>query len=996
MRNDVRTGDTRFKVMAAIIAIVVVLVALLLFIVANSARITEQNDNYLQNSTNQSARRINDLLNRSLDIVESVSYIFEHNVDPTSIDPVTIATDLKIESFDYTLFVDSDGYSYRDKDGEKADVSDTIYFQQGMLGQSGIVAVAEGAYSNQNLLMFYAPIFYQGEVYGVFCGAYLENTISQYYMRTTYFGHDTPTYLVTPNGLIVARSVNCENDPDTLQQLLDKSNTEMTFEEISSDIEEGRSVSFNYQADEHGGDTYLTKLENFDWILMRSFPNAITKEMVERASAAGIILVAGVLVAAAVIVIVLAVQSRRQREVLLFERQEATRIIDASTELFYSMLEIDLQDNTYNFLKTDNSLDIPSSGDLTAFLAALAESGKDEYDKIALREMSPENMKKKLSESIFYQFEYKTNDSGKTRWVQVSVLKVGESGDPNISKVLVTVQDTTETKEKELRQHEALEEAFKAAEYASKAKSDFLNNMSHDIRTPMNTIMGLTALASMHMNEPQRVQEYLTNISAASHHLLGLINEVLDMSKIESGNVELAEESFEIPEIMDNLMTIICPQVDAKQQQLRFELSNIEHERVIGDPTRLQQVFVNIMGNSVKFTDVGGEITLRLTELPSRIRGNATYEFQFSDTGCGMTPEFADTLFEPFTRAKDTRTTEEEGTGLGMAITKNIVNLMNGSIDVESEVGKGTTFTVVVNLKIDDSNPLASELSGRVLVVDDELATCEATCAMLEEIGMETEYALDGESAIEKVMQADDANNGAYDVVIMDWKMPGMSGVEAAREIRAKIDTKLFIVVCSGYDWSAIENEARAAGVDAFVMKPLFRCRLMRLLGEFIGDEDPNSLDQSEMLSSLGLSGKHVLLAEDNPMSAEVARELVEMTGAEVTHAENGKIAYESLLSSEDGYYDMVLMDIQMPIMNGYDATRAIREAGTSGRTDLAEIPIIALSADAFADDIKTSSSAGMNEHMAKPLEIEPLVKMLRKWVVEKTTMGDFKHDATS
>lgn len=505
--------------------------------------------------------------------------------------------------------------------------------------------------------------------------------------------------------------------------------------------------------------------------------------------------------------------------------------------------------------------------------------------------------------------------------------------------------------------------------------------MSHDIRTPMNSIMGLTAIASMHTDNPERVSECLTNISSASHHLLGLINKVLDMAKIESGSIGLTDEEFELSDSIEKLLAIVNPQIVAKNLDLRVDVVDIKHEHVIGDLTRLQQVFVNIMGNAIKFTPEGGSIYMRISELPSRVHDSGCYEFVFSDTGCGMSKEFMETIFEPFTRANDSRTTGIEGTGLGMAIVKSVVSLMNGTVDVDSELGKGTTFTVTVHLKLRDG--AAVDLSDlkeiRVLVVDDDNTACEGACALLEDIGMRANFEMSGPAGIQAVIDAD-ASDDPFKAVILDWRMPGMSGLEVAKEIRERVRNAPPIIILSGYDWSMIEQEAREIGIDAFISKPLFRSRLIQVMKELLSGEVAEQFDPKALLEECAFEGYRVLLTEDNIMATAIGQEIIGLTGAEVEHAENGQVAVNMLLEHEPGYYDFVFMDIQMPIMNGYEATTAIRAASID-RPDLAHIPIIALSADAFAEDVKHAHSVGMNDHMAKPMEIEPLVAIMRKWL---------------
>lgn len=987
MDKDKTKGITRNRILASLAAVVIVIIALLLFMAANTNRIYEQNARYLEGSTEQTARRINDLLSTSLGIIESAATVYENNSNVTDQDPAEIAAGIDMASFDYTFFTTVEGEAYRN-DGLIENVVDREYFILGMRGESGICAYASAAFGEENIMVFFSPVFHNGNVVGVMSGVYREDTLSTY-MNTEFFGVETSTFLCSSDGMIVARSIETDTDFENVFMLLESSrDTSISIQELREDFEAGIPASFVYNSNAGGGSTYATKLADFDWMLMRSFPETITNNMLENANFAGIILVAGVITAAGLLIIVLMVQSRKRQNVLLLERQEATRIIDASTNLFHSLLEVNLVENSYQYLKDEENLrNLPNSGSFDFLRNTLAKSANEEYTDVVLKSLDPDHIKRELkSGDPFYQFEYHIDardEAGQNKelWMQVSVLALARNNAGDPINILIAVQDVTEVKAREAAQRVALQEAFRAAEYASQAKSDFLNSMSHDIRTPMNSIMGMTAIASMHVNEPDRVSDCLANISSASHHLLGLINEVLDMAKIESGNISLAEEDFEISEMVENLMTIVHPQVEAKNQDLRTELVSIKHENVIGDPTRLQQVFVNIMGNAVKFTPEGGKIIMRIRELESRIHGSACYEFQFEDTGCGMSEEFLETIFEPFTRANDSRVTKVEGTGLGMSIVKSVIDLMNGSIDVESELGVGTTFTVTVHLKLRDTDEedLSDIIKGHVLVVDDEEATCQVTCEMLNDIGMTSEYALSGRAGVDAVLEADKTDT-PFNTVILDWRMPGMSGVEAAREIREKAKNHIPIIILSGYDWSLIESEARAVGVNAFIMKPLFRSRLIKVMRELLSGKKENPLDQSAMLEGCEFDDKHILLTEDNAMAAEIASEIIGMTGAKVTHAENGRIAYEMLIDSEPGEYDLVLMDIQMPVMNGYEAAKAIRDASTD-RPDLAKIPIIALSADAFAEDMKHAKASGMNAHIAKPLEIDSLVKVLGYWL---------------
>ncbi len=545
--------------------------------------------------------------------------------------------------------------------------------------------------------------------------------------------------------------------------------------------------------------------------------------------------------------------------------------------------------------------------------------------------------------------------------------------------VFFVAKDVTELREREMQTKQALLDAYEAAKRANSAKSDFLSRMSHDIRTPMNAIIGMTAIAGTHLDNKERVADCLGKITLSSKHLLSLINEVLDMSKIESGKVDLNEEEFNISDIIDNLISMVRPQIKAKGQDLTVTIQDVVHEKVIGDGLRLQQSFVNFMSNAIKYTPPGGKIKLFITEMPSRQPKIGRYEFIFEDTGIGMTPEFVEHIFEPFARADDSRVSKIQGTGLGMAITNNLVHMMNGDIKVESAIGKGSKFIVTISLKLNEAETLSCDefLDLPVLIADDEQATCESACHILDEIGMKGEWVLNGEEAVKKTVQRHNESDD-YFAIILDWKMPVMDGIKATREIRRQVGPDVPIIIISAYDWSDIELEARAAGADAFIGKPLFKSRLVQLFHEILSGGEQSGENSTDELTKEDFTGKRALLAEDNELNAEIATEILKMTGLMVEHAENGQQAVDMYAASTSGYYDVIFMDIQMPIMNGNEAARAIRALS---RRDARGVPIIAMTANAFSEDIQAALAAGMNEHISKPLDLKQLMTALKRWI---------------
>lgn len=539
--------------------------------------------------------------------------------------------------------------------------------------------------------------------------------------------------------------------------------------------------------------------------------------------------------------------------------------------------------------------------------------------------------------------------------------------------------DITKDREEQARQRKALEDACQAAQVASAAKSNFLSSMSHDIRTPMNAIMGMAAIARANLNSPGKVHDCLNKIGTSGKHLLSLINEVLDMSKIESGKIDLALEQVNLPGILQDVMDMCGPLITEKRQQFQISIGQVQHEDVIADGDRLQQILMNLLSNAIKYTHEEGTITLRISEQPSQAHGKSQYEFTCIDSGIGMSPEYLSHIFEPFSRAEDPRISKLQGTGLGMTITENVVRMMNGTIQVESELGKGSKFTVSVPMEwCGQEESLSDELLGLpVLVIDDDQITCENAAALLNELGMRGYWVMSGREAIGRIAAAHDQKDDFF-AVILDWVMPDMNGLETVRVIREKLGDDVPIIIISAYDYSDIEEEFISAGADAFITKPLFKSKMLQVLQLFISSGESDAVHAADEKKAPEFYGKRILLAEDNEVNREIVIELLRVHDISVDAAENGRQALEMFDTSDPGTYHAILMDIQMPVLNGYGAAAGIRSLK---RSDAQSIPIIALTADAFADDIARSQKAGMNDHIAKPVDVNYLLETLYKWM---------------
>ena len=536
-----------------------------------------------------------------------------------------------------------------------------------------------------------------------------------------------------------------------------------------------------------------------------------------------------------------------------------------------------------------------------------------------------------------------------------------------------------EKKNSELAQSQkALSDALIAEEHANHAKTAFLNNMSHDIRTPMNAIVGFTALAASHIDDKEQVQDYLAKISVSSQHLLSLINDVLDMSRIESGKVAIEEKEVHLPDVIHDLRTIIQSDISSKQMELFIDVQDVIHEDIITDKLRLNQILLNILSNAIKFTPAGGTICFRVIEKPSPVEKLAAFEFRIKDNGIGMSEEFQKTIFEAFTREKTSTVSGIQGTGLGMAITKNIVDMMGGVITVHSAQGSGSEFIIELPCKISDVStkyePLP-ELNGlRALVADDDTNTCLSICSMLREIGMRPDWTNYGKEAVIRAKEAWDQAD-EFRVYIIDWLMPDLNGIETVRRIRKVIGNSVPIVILTAYDWADIREEAEEAGVTAFCSKPLFMSELRNVLSKPFSASEANTDEEKEPEKLHGFNGKRVLLAEDNEMNQMIAEAILADVGLEVELAGDGTEAVDKIRSMPAGYYDIVLMDIQMPKMNGYEATKQIRALDDKAK---AEIPIVAVTANAFEEDRKIALEAGMNGHLAKPYNIPAIMETLK------------------
>ncbi len=777
-----------------------------------------------------------------------------------------------------------------------------------------------------------------------------------------------------------------------------------SYERLKEDFDKGRGgqVSFQYQGEDE--ELCYVPVEGTDWMLTILIQNNVVSSQIGSISSAmmrrSIIQIAVTVFAMLVVFSLLIYQYRRSADFLLEqEKADSNRIRSAYAQI---AREQTAMDNIHAAMGSGSwSMEFNAKREMVSctwsdvFRKMVGyESEKDFPNRIEswsdlLHQEERENILKEYWNTVndytnekTYDVEYRllTRHAG-WRWFHAAGrLSRREDGSPvTFVGLFVDINDEKQMKQQLERQKIDLEDVLAAAQHANKAKTTFLNNMSHDIRTPMNAIIGFTSLAAAHIDNREQVQDYLSKITTSSNHLLSLINDVLDMSRIESGKVKIEEKETYLPEVMHDLKTIVQADITSRQLEFYIDTADVVNEHILCDKLRLNQVLLNLLSNAMKFTKPGGIDSVRNLQKRNAPTGFAYYEFQVKDTGMGMSKEFLEHIFEPFEREKTSTVSGIQGTGLGMAITRNIVDMMGGVITVVSEEGKGSTFTVDLQFRV-CSGPVRQdeipELKGfRALVADDDFNTCSSVTKMLSTIGMRPDWTTSGKEAVLRTKLAREQND-SYRAYIIDWLMPDMNGIEVVRRIRGMIGDEAPIIILTAYDWSDIEEEARKAGVTAFCSKPIFMSELREILESPFAIQGMSSEDQRV----LSFEGRKILLVEDNELNQEIAVEILQETGFIMDVADDGAVAVEKIKESEPGRYDLILMDIQMPILNGYEATKQIRALNKPGVSD---IPIIAMTANAFDEDKKAAFAAGMNGHIAKPIDIPKLMELLTEILKE-------------
>ena len=823
------------------------------------------------------------------------------------------------------------------------------------------------------LLVFATPRahgIYQGFEYDAIAIAY-ENSDIIDVLDISAFNGNAQSFIVHPDGRVVVDHSfeswgNVYNFFGVLRENSDMSEKEIN--KLSEKFKAGRTDAMLVNLD--GRSYYLVyeKSDIQDWMFLGLVQADIVNASMNSLQRSTMLRVGMIVLCIAAFFISLIIQksraSLRRKDTEILYRDELFQKLSMNVDDVFLMLDAKTYEADYVS---------PNVEKLLGF--TVEQIRKDIYVLGKLHPRDSKNPKKNYLEGIQtseqkeWDFEYVHQKTGEQRWFHI----VAMGSEVNRKKKYILVM-SDRTSDRNMNQ--ALSEAVRAAETANRAKSNFLSNMSHDIRTPMNAIIGFTTLAVSNIDDKKRVRDYLGKILSSSNHLLSLINDILDMSRIESGKIHLEETEVSLSDVLHDLKTIISGQIHAKQLELYMDAMDVTNEDVYCDKTRLNQILLNLLSNAVKFTPAGGTVSVRIRQCPGTQKGSGLYEIRVKDNGIGMSQEFVKKIFSPFERERTSTVSRTQGTGLGMAITKNIVNMMGGTIEVHTEQGKGTEFIVRLPFRIQSEHQRIekiAELEGlKALVVDDDFNTCDSVTKMLVRVGMRSEWTLSGKEAVLRARQSMELGD-AFHAYIIDWRLPDMNGIEVTRQIRSLGDDTP-IIILTAYDWSDIEVEARAAGVTAFCAKPMFMSDIRNTLMSAIGQK----LAEDTILPSVDsdFRGRCILLVEDNELNSEIAVEILNEYGFLVDTAENGVEAVQKVRNSTPGNYDLVLMDVQMPVMNGYEATKQIRALDDPA---LAGITILAMTANAFDEDRKKALKCGMDGFLSKPIVIEELISILQK-----------------
>lgn len=938
--------------------------------------IYDESVSHLTEILHQSNKALNEVTNKNITYLHLLKEYFGRDINESDICDY-IENAQKEAAFSSFYFLSVDG-NYKTVTGETG----YLGLQESLdvpLQQSTDVITSAALPGKSQMLVFACPDVYgefQGFKYDFIAIAYDRSDFEKV-MNTPSFDGQSGGYVIHADGRVVVDHAleSLDKIYNFFAILREHSNVkESEIAEITDDLKQGKSGSRLLDID---GVRYYLVYEAAgmqDWSYMGLVPANAVNQSMNMLQLSTIVIVGIVVLAYAVFFIVLVVRKNKsmmkEKDTEILYRDELFQKLSKNVDDVFMMIDAKTYQADYVSPNAERLLGLPAE-QIKNDIQVLRNLHFDAEEQIKnyLKDIS-------VGEQKEWDMEYGHLKTGQRRWFHIVTLGTMIE---KTKKYIIVMSDRTEDKQRNM----ALSEAVCAAETANRAKSTFLSNMSHDIRTPMNAIIGFTTLAVSNIGNQEKVQNYLSKILASSNHLLSLINDILDMSRIESGKIHLEETEVNLADVLHDVKTIISGQIQAKQLELYMDVMDVVDEDVFCDKTRLNQVLLNLLSNSIKFTPSGGMVSVRLSQLASPRKDSGLYEIRVKDNGIGMSEEFVNRIFDSFERERTSTVSKIHGTGLGMAITKNIVDMMGGTIQIQTKQGKGTEFVVRLPLRIQSASHHSvkiEELEGlKALVVDDDFNTCDSVTKMLVKVGMRSEWTLSGKEAVLRAKQSMEIGD-AFHAYIIDWRLPDMNGIEVTRQIR-NLGDDTPIIILTAYDWSDIEAEAIEAGVTAFCAKPMFmsdlRETLMRALGKKICAENESDSIRKE----IDFQNKHLLLVEDNELNREIAEAILAGYGFVMDKAENGAVAVEMVKSAPAETYDCILMDVQMPVMNGYEATKCIRALDNP---ELNNIPILAMTANAFEEDRRSALECGMNGFVSKPIEIDELSRALENVLHKK------------
>ena len=971
-KREKRVMKMRLRVALFIVLFIGIVLAVFQYFKFVSATVYEESVSHLTEVFHQSDNMLRELINKNLTYL----HMWGENLQNTySEDEICDYIEKAQEDAGFLefYFLSTEG-NYKKVTGETGYLGLQENIEED-IRQGNDVITNVAIPGKSQLLVFATPKAhgsYQGFEYDAIAIAY-ENSDIVDVLDISAFNGNAQSYIVHPDGRVVVDHSseswgNVYNFFGILREHSDMS--EKAINKLSEKFKAGCTDAMMVNLD--GTNYYLVyeKSDIQDWIFLGLVQADIVNAGMNSLQRSTIVLVSVVVLCIAAFLISLIIQNGRRnlrkKDTEILYRDELFQKLSMNVDDVFLMLDAKTYQADYVSPNAEKLLGITAEQirkDIYVLKRLNLEKSEDS-EKNHLEEIQTHEQRE-------WDFECVHLKTGEKRWFHNVAMGSEINGE---KKYILVMSDRTS----DWKMNQALSEAVRAAETANRAKSTFLSNMSHDIRTPMNAIIGFTTLAVSNIDDKKRVRDYLGKILSSSNHLLSLINDILDMSRIESGKIHLEETEVSLSDVLHDLKTIISGQIHAKQLELYMDAMDVANEDVYCDKTRLNQVLLNLLSNAVKFTPAGGTVSVRLKQYPGTVKGRELYEIRVKDNGIGMSSEFVQKIFSPFERERTSTVSRTQGTGLGMAITKNIVDMMGGTIEVRTEQGKGTEFIVRLPFRIRPEHKRIekiAELEGlKALVVDDDFNTCDSVTKMLVRVGMRSEWTLSGKEAILRARQSMELGD-AFHAYIIDWRLPDMNGIEVTRQIRSLGDDTP-IIILTAYDWSDIEEEARAAGVTAFCAKPMFMSDIRDTLMTAIGQKQVAQEDT--ILPEVGsdFKGRCILLVEDNGLNSEIAMEILNEYGFLVDTAENGAEAVEKVKDSTPGNYDLVLMDVQMPVMNGYEATKQIRALDDP---TLAGITILAMTANAFDEDKKNAMECGMDGFLSKPIVIEELIRTLQK-----------------